>query len=331
MKKVKSLFLLILFVLILCNFTPLSVFANSANSVYLGGFPAGFSLETRGAFVMGLSDVVTFEGIKSPSKEAGVAVGDIILSIDGIAVNNAEDVEKVVKDEKEKLLEIKRCDEKILLDVSPALDMSGNFRLGIFIRDGVNGIGTVTLVNNGRFASLGHPVTDEGGKPLEIIGGKLYNCNITGYIAGERGKAGELRGTFLKTNDIGNIEKNLIKEGVFRRGHIMSADDRHITCKYLKKRENLISFGGKTMALIDDVMEPDLKLERKIHLDFMIVRGRMKTTLGKLLDVYDVDLLIVDSSVPDYLKDRWKEQAAELNIPCWAVKDEGAFVYKDKI
>lgn len=85
------------------------------------------------------------------------------------------------------------------------------------------------------------------------------------------------------------------------------------------------------MALIDDVMEPDLKLERKIHLDFMIVRGRMKTTLGKLLDVYDVDLLIVDSSVPDYLKDRWKEQAAELNIPCWAVKDEGAFVYKDKI
>lgn len=214
MKKVKSLFLLILFVLILCNFTPLSVFANSANSVYLGGFPAGFSLETRGAFVMGLSDVVTFEGIKSPSKEAGVAVGDIILSIDGIAVNNAEDVEKVVKDEKEKLLEIKRCDEKILLDVSPALDMSGNFRLGIFIRDGVNGIGTVTFVNNGRFASLGHPVTDEVGKPLEIIGGKLYNCNITGYIAGERGKAGELRGTFLKTNDIGNIEKNLIS-GVY--------------------------------------------------------------------------------------------------------------------
>ena len=214
MKKVKSLFLLILFVLILCNFTPLSVFANSANSVYLGGFPAGFSLETRGAFVMGLSDVVTFEGIKSPSKEAGVAAGDIILSIDGVAVNNAEDVEKVVKDEKEKLLEIKRCDEKILLDVSPALDMSGNFRLGIFIRDGVNGIGTVTFVNNGRFASLGHPVTDEGGKPLEIIGGKLYNCNITGYIAGERGKAGELRGTFLKTNDIGNIEKNLIS-GVY--------------------------------------------------------------------------------------------------------------------
>lgn len=214
MKKVKSLFLLILFVLILCNFTPLSVFANSANSVYLGGFPAGFSLETRGAFVMGLSDVITFEGIKSPSKEAGVAAGDIILSIDGVAVNNAEDVEKVVKDEKEKLLEIKRCDEKILLDVSPALDMSGNFRLGIFIRDGVNGIGTVTFVNNGRFASLGHPVTDEGGKPLEIIGGKLYNCNITGYIAGERGKAGELRGTFLKTNDIGNIEKNLIS-GVY--------------------------------------------------------------------------------------------------------------------
>ena len=89
---------------------------------------------------MGLSDVVTFEGIKSPSKEAGVAVGDIILSIDGVAVNNAEDVEKVVKDEKEKLLEIKRCDEKILLDVSPALDMSGNFRLGIFIRDGVQSI-----------------------------------------------------------------------------------------------------------------------------------------------------------------------------------------------
>ena len=224
MKKIKTILFLLLLSLTLANFKYTATIAYAAeNNIYLGGFPAGFALETRGAYIMGLTDVITEQGIKSPCKEAGIETGDIILSIDGIPVNNAEDVEKVVKDEKEKLLEIKRCDEKILLDVSPALDMSGNLRLGIFIRDGVNGIGTVTFVNNGRFASLGHPVTDEGGKPLEIIGGKLYNCNITGYIAGERGKAGELRGTFLKTNDIGNIEKNLIS-GVY--GHTAETFDK---------------------------------------------------------------------------------------------------------
>ncbi len=97
------------------------------------------------------------------------------------------------------------------------------------------------------------------------------------------------------------------------------------------KRDNLVSFGGKTIAVIDEMSNFDVKLKRKIHLDFIIVRGRMKTDLDKLLDVYDVDLLIVDGSVPDYLKERWKEKAEELDVECWAVKDKGAFIYEENI
>ena len=49
---------------------------------------------------------------------------------------------------------------------------------------------------------------------IDIFGGELYNCSITGCVKGERGKAGELRGVFVKNDPIGVIDKNLIS-GVY--------------------------------------------------------------------------------------------------------------------
>lgn len=204
--KRRILFLILTLITIL-SFTPIKTYANE-EQIFLGGMPAGFSLSTRGAFVVGICDVITEDGIKSPSKDANIKVGDTILCIDNIEVNNAKDLEKVVKNDLEKNLTIKRQGEIIVEIIKPAKDVNGKYKLGIFIRDEISGVGTITFIKGDKFASLGHPVIKEDGKTLDITGGTLYNCNITGAVKGERGKAGELRGIFLRNENIANIEKN---------------------------------------------------------------------------------------------------------------------------
>ena len=178
------------------------------NSVYLGGQTAGFSITTKGAYIVGLCDVITESGIKQPSVDAKLDKGDVIISIDGVDVNNATDIEKVVKDNNKKVLTIKRCGEIKIVDIVPAKDVCGKFKLGIFVREDVCGVGTITYLKGNKFASLGHPILDENEEILQISSGKIYNCNIIGYVKGERGKPGELRGVFEKKNQIGEIKLN---------------------------------------------------------------------------------------------------------------------------
>jgi len=189
-------------------------YATSDNDfVYLGGMPAGFSLFTRGAEVVGVCDVITENGLCSPSKEIGIQEGDLLLKLDDNVINNALDIKKYITNN-DMIIEYKRNDQVFVKTVKPAKDINGNYKLGVFIKDNINGIGTITYIKNNRFASLGHPVVNAECNKIDILGGELYNCNITGYVKGERGKAGELRGVFIKNDSIGVIDKNLIS-GVY--------------------------------------------------------------------------------------------------------------------
>ncbi len=212
----KKRFSLLLILLAIVSFFNINAYKVSANSddLYLGGMPAGFSLCTRGATVVGLCDVITEKGLCSPSKNSGIIVGDVILYIDEFEINNAVDIEKALKSGDTKMITISRENELILEKITPAKDMGGHYKLGIFVRDDVSGIGTITYIKGNKFASLGHPVLDDKGNLLKITGGCLYSCNITGFIKGERGKAGELRGVFLRNKGVGVIQKN-VDVGVF--------------------------------------------------------------------------------------------------------------------
>ena len=215
MKKVLRLIIISLCILFLpFNTFSAKAYETSTDKVYLGGFPAGFTVQSRGAYVLGLCDVVTENGLLSPSKQAGLRVGDIILSIDGIDVNNAKEIEQNVNDCNDKKFVVERKGNKELLTLKPAKDVSGKYKIGVFIRDGINGIGTITYIKDGRFASLGHPILNEAGDIIQVTSGNIFNCSITGVVKGERGCAGELRGIFLKTNALGEIDKNAIN-GVY--------------------------------------------------------------------------------------------------------------------
>lgn len=181
---------------------------------FLGGMPAGLELTTRGATVVGTCEVVTEKGVLSPAKSIGIVAGDIILSINNNEINDAFDIENALKDDGDKYIMIARKEEILSLNISPAKDLSGNNKLGVFVKNGVNGIGTITYyTSKGRFACLGHPVF-VGDSIVKIKKGNLYSCFITGSVRGESLKPGELKGVFIKERINGVIDKNDIN-GVY--------------------------------------------------------------------------------------------------------------------
>ncbi len=182
-----------------------------SNYLYLGGNVLGFTIKTEGATVVGICDVITDKGLVSPCKNAGIEVGDIIYNMGDNKVNSASDVADALNEYNGGEIVTKIChDGQIkLVDLIPAKDVSGEYKLGIYLRDDLTGLGTVTYYKqDGSFGSLGHPVSDENGKSYSVIGGNVFNSSVIGVNKATRGKAGELRGMFLGENPIGKIVKN---------------------------------------------------------------------------------------------------------------------------
>ncbi len=211
--KKKSFKALVLFIaVVLCTFlfVPYGAFADSGEGLYLGGFPAGFALSTTKVEVVGICEVLTEKGTCSPAHDAGMQTGDVIEKINGEEVTKTSDINDIIaKDYKKYEVQILRGGERLFLPITPVKDLaSGGKRIGVLVKDSINGVGTVTYIDKtaGKFASLGHPITD-GSQVVKINGGTVYNSLIYDVKKGVRGTPGELRGAF-ESSVIGQAELN---------------------------------------------------------------------------------------------------------------------------
>lgn len=182
--------------------------------VYVGGMPAGFTLGLGGAQIVGICEVLTEDGAVCPARDAGISVGDIIYTLNGVRIESAADIDKVLETSKGKArASVKRGGERIETQIQPAEDIaSGKRKLGVLIRDSISGIGTVTYIEKEslRFASLGHAVADSTGKLMDVDKGSIFQCSIVNVVKGERGRAGELKGLFLNDKSIAAADTNCV-------------------------------------------------------------------------------------------------------------------------
>ena len=218
----KKLFVLSLILAVFLGFShsvPAGAYAD-ADYVYLGGMTAGFRIDNRGATVIGLNDVISANGLFSPAKDAGIRAGDVIMTLDGKEVNSAADIGMILSgyDGNGLTATVERDGEILIKILYPAEDVSGKYRMGMFIRDDISGIGTITYIKEDEtFGALGHPIAEgESQRITKINSGAVYGCNVIGVNKGQRGKAGEIRGYFIEDEVIGTIEKNL-PAGIFGR------------------------------------------------------------------------------------------------------------------
>ena len=186
--------------------------------LYLGGFAAGFMLDTSNVEVVGLCDVLTESGLVSPARSAGIKAGDIISKINGVAVTSGETIDGMLSASlKSAVVTVLRDGQELNVKITPAKDAtSGKMRMGVLIKDSLSGVGTVTYIDktDGKFASLGHPVTNSDGNMIEINGGTLCGCVIYDVKKGVRGTPGELKGAFESSKLIGDVVVNS-SSGVF--------------------------------------------------------------------------------------------------------------------
>ena len=218
MKKRQAVFCFaILFMISMLAFTILSGESSVAQAqgdyVYLGGYPIGISATEEGLIVVDVVAVQTENGEFFPLQNAGVAKGDILLSINGEKLTNVYQLKKLLCDSEGDVdLSVKHKSGAVCrYSVCPAVCLSKERKLGVIVKEDVSGIGTMTFVTlDKRFAALGHHIHDgESGLCDSLNSGKIYCTEIDGVIRGESGKAGGLVASLNKlTTPIGEIQSN---------------------------------------------------------------------------------------------------------------------------
>ena len=178
--------------------------------VILGGVPIGISLDNDGIEVLGFTEIITDDGAVCPAENSGLRVGDKIVEVDGEKSLKIQKLKEACGDGGEISLSYDRGGKTYETEVTPRKDvLTGEYKLGLWVKDVSNGIGTLTFVKNGKyFGALGHPITSKDGDIVEITGGKVHDCVILGVEKGVKGAAGQLKGVFSNTSALGAIAKN---------------------------------------------------------------------------------------------------------------------------
>lgn len=124
-----------------------------------------------------------------------------------------------------------------------------------------------------------------------------------------------------------NIENFLIKKGAFNDGKIELLSD-NFDRNFVKKQKSVVIFGEKLIGMSDGSDFFKESLSYKIPVDYMLVYGRKRQSLSSLLNMYSFDNLIISSDVPYYLTTELINEAIELGIKFYNVKEDGACLVK---
>ena len=235
-------------------------------TVIPGGDAIGISLKPKGILVADIGEIVTSDGTKTPGKDAGFAKGDLIQKIDGQRVATISDVQNCVEKAGETLtIQGMRGEKNEEWIISPEKDEKGRLKIGLWIRDTVAGIGTLTFCSSEGFGALGHPISDiDTGIFVEAGGGSIYRASIVGVEKGQKGAPGSLCG-LLSGEVIGNSAKNS-DCGVFgntKSGYFQTAGQNQIPVA--KKSEIRCTDATIRCNIGDGVEDFSIKIERILN------------------------------------------------------------------
>lgn len=201
----KKIIFFIIF-LIFCLTLTFNVQANNDIYVIPGGESIGLKIET-GIEVVGKYSVQTSNGKKNPWSNSKIDVGDYIIKINDIKVSNNEMLIKTLKELKTSTctLQIKRDNKYFDTTIDVVKTITNEPSIGLYIKDKMLGIGTLSFIYNNKFASLGHGIY-ENNELINLYNGELTYSNVLSIQKATLNKAGEKRAT-LNSDPIGSINK----------------------------------------------------------------------------------------------------------------------------
>lgn len=186
----------------------------SEELVIPGGMPIGIYLETDGVLVLGTERMKGVNGLNYEPAAHLIKEGDYIVGINGVTIENKKELVKAVENlnSEEIILEVRREEELIAVKIKPVQTGAKEYKLGIWVRDNVQGLGTLTyMTGTGDFGALGHGIHDaDTDELLEISSGRLYKASIRDIQKGKKGEPGGMQGMIVYSayNLLGEISKN---------------------------------------------------------------------------------------------------------------------------
>ena len=151
-----------------------------------------------GGGIFGAKIKQSYVSVQNPGDIKELKVGDKILSLNGKKVSSLEDIKSALHslDKEDVTLTCERAGKEIKIKIKPK-ENGGEYKLGLVLKDGAAGIGTITYIDpeTGIFGGLGHGICDtDTGEVIDFTEGQVTGVILSGVKKGEEGKPGELAG-----------------------------------------------------------------------------------------------------------------------------------------
>lgn len=179
------------------------------------GTNIGIYVKNDKVMIIGTGEVTDESGAKSEPAKNVVQSGDYILAVNGEAIQSKAQLVKKIsfcEGKKIKLRLLRGQKEEIEVSVRPVRSKEGIYQIGVWVRDDIAGVGTLTYVTDtNQYGALGHGVTDaDVGSLIDIKKGSIYETTILEIRKGQRGQPGEMSGmiNYDDSYKLGTVEEN---------------------------------------------------------------------------------------------------------------------------
>ncbi|TFE03184.1 SpoIVB peptidase [Jeotgalibacillus salarius] len=250
----------LILVLFILGFVPAQLCAGI--ELIPGGHSIGIVLETNGVLVTGFYSP---ENETSPSKSAGIKIGDRISSVNGTKVHTVDDLNKIIsKAEASVNLEVIRDKSTLIKSVQPIKKGNGHSRLGFYAKHEIHGVGTLTYINpdNLKFGALGHIVSEQYTKqPVEMKKGNVKSALIRDIQKSRAGSPGGKIAYFNDTNSmLGDIKKNA-STGIFGELYSMPEKSKYRKALHTAEKSEVKKGQAKILTVLSGEVIEEFDIE----------------------------------------------------------------------
>ena len=264
--------------------------------VYPGGMAIGIYMETDGVLVLSTESIEGMDGEKYEPAKNLIKSGDYIVGMNDKTIANKKELIHAVGKLKSKdvILTVRRNEETIDVKLKAVEVEKGDYKLGIWVKDNIQGLGTVTYITgDSEFGALGHGIHDaETDELLEISNGISYKTKLTGVTKGVKGEPGGLEGIIIYNsyNELGSIDRNT-DNGIFgtmKEANLFIANAKPM--EICKKRD--IKLGKATIrcTINNTVKEYDIKIKN-------VDNYTANVNKGIYIEVVDKELLALTGGI----------------------------------
>ena len=275
-----------------------------------GGDAIGIKIQTDGLVVVDTYLVNTEGGTINPAKEAGVMKGDMILAVNNQKISTIEEYKEqlmLAKENNQMILTINRQGKTENITVHPVISTEGVCTTGLYLRDKLAGIGTLTFIdpNTNKYGALGHEIIDQDTNQLvNIKNGEIINSNVLSVRKATTGKPGEKVADILFDEKLGTLEKNN-KYGVYglMQSNEMSQKDL-IPMAYINEVKKgpaqilTVLNGNKIEAFDIEITEVNVQSEKAIKgIKYTVTDPRLLEETGGIVEGMSGSPIIQDGKI----------------------------------